>query len=195
MGDFTSLLSVQNIMIAGGAVVALFIFRQFGATNPKAPKKFQASLILFTVSQVYRLIAENKGGLLVTESHGGYGETVGSAVLIRSGRVMIPPRSLEHANALRSRRMAYLVRLNDPTPLTPALGVGKQYMGTRFSHEDYRRLEDLNTRAGAAQAIAQGTFKDAALSKLGWALLIMGSFAGVSWLAIVIMAIASGRAV
>ena len=176
-------MNTNIIFIIVGSVGILWFYFTFMRSS--VPKRFMTPLYLFTRRfQVYRIEAENRGGLMLPDSGPGYVEQQGAAITRRWGRVWklwSGPAAIE---ASRSRETIYIVRENDPTPLTISLGVKGQYQGAQVDNSTFKDLSNLNQREAAANASIEGSTRDANAAKWMIAVLIAVVGAVVAWIGV-----------
>ncbi len=150
----------------------------------KVPAKFRTTLYLFTKrNQVYRIEAENHEGLMLPDEIGspGYIERQGAAITRRSGRIWKTGKSPAAIDANRSRERIYIVRENDPTPLTIALGAENNYQGEQIKILEFKALSNLIQREAAANARIEGSANDNVANKLMIATIIAVCGAIFAW--------------
>ena len=167
----------------GGFVVMGIIFWLY-LTYIKSPanKQFRTPLYLFTKRrQVYRIDAENRGGLMLPDKGGGFVEVEGTALVRRWGRVWKLWASDSAIESARNREVIYVVRENDPTPMNMAYGVEHGYQGKQIEEARYKELSNLNQRQAASQAKMEGASRDAVVSRLMIGVVISIVIAGLAW--------------
>ncbi len=141
-------------------------------------------LYLFTKrNQVYRIEAENSGGILFPDKIGspGYVERQTASITRRSGRLWKFSNSTAQNDANRSRERIYVTRENDPTPLTISLGAECFYQGPQIDNAEFKALSNLNQREAAANARMEGSFEDSIANKLLIATIIAVAGAVLAW--------------
>jgi len=180
-------------VLAGSALVFwiyLTYFREQGL------EQFRTALYLFTKrNQVHRIVVENHNGLMLPESGPGYVERQQAAIVRRWGRVWVrstDPRLLESA---RSRETVYVVRENDPTPLTIGYGAKSGYQGKQVESDEFDALSNLAQRDAAAQAKQAGNQRDLWQSRLTIAVIIAVVGAILSWAGVVFVAYTQGTGI
>ena len=107
----------------------------------------------------------------------GYVERQSAAITRRWGRVW--KRSNEDTN--RRRERIYIVRENDPTPLTISLGKTEKYQGEQIDNDEFKSLSNLNQREAAANARMEGSSSDQIANKLMIATVIAVCGAVLAW--------------
>lgn len=180
----------------GGFVVMGVVFWLY-LTYVKDPgtKQFRTPLYLFTKRrQVYRINAENRGGLMLPDVGGGFVEQEGTALIRRWGRVWKLWQSESAIEAARSREVIYVVRENDPTPMNIGYGVEHGYQGKQIEEARYKELSNLNQRQAAAQAKMEGAGRDVVVGRLMIGVIVSIVTAGVAWGAFFVLTFLQGPA-
>tara|TARA_R110000851_G_scaffold202997_4_gene354818 strand:- start:42 stop:665 length:624 start_codon:yes stop_codon:yes gene_type:complete len=178
----------------GGFVVMGVIFWLY-LTYVKDPgtKQFRTPLYLFTKRrQVYRINAENRGGLMLPDKGGGFVETEGTALIRRWGRVWKIWTDLSGVESARAREVIYVVRENDPTPMNMSYGVENGYQGKQIEEARYKELSNLNQRQAAAQAKMEGAGRDAVVGRLMIGVIVSIVIAGAAWATFFVLTIIQG---
>jgi len=178
----------------GGFVVLGVIFWLY-LTYVKDPgtKQFRTPLYLFTKRrQVYRINAENRGGLMLPDKGGGFVEQEGTALIRRWGRVWKIWPSETATESARSREVIYVVRENDPTPMNMSYGVEHGYQGKQIEEARYKELSNLNQRQAASQAKMEGAGRDVVVGRLMIGVIISIVIAGAAWATFFILTVIQG---
>jgi len=175
--------SITLIGLAISLPVCIYLymtyFRDGGA---KVPKQFTTTLRLFTRRhKVHELQVANRNGIMFPDHGPAYVEIQSAAIVTRSGRVWKSFKSPEAIEAARKRDVIYIVRENDPQPLTISLGSDKGYLGPAITHDAFADLSTLNQREASATATAEGSTQDQLQNKLMIALIIATAGAVGSW--------------
>lgn len=111
----------------------------------------------------------------------GYVERQGAAITRRSGRLWKAGKSESSRDAHRSRERIYIVRENDPTPLTISLTAKNNYQGEQIKNLEFKALSNLIQREAAANARIEGSTSDNAANKLMIATIIAVCGAVLAW--------------
>lgn len=157
------------------------------------PKQFRTPLYLFTKRrQVYRINAENRGGLMLPEKGGGFVEQEGTALIRRWGRVWKSWPSDTATEAARAREVIYIVRENDPTPMNMSYGVEHGYQGKQIEEARYKELSNLNQRQAAAQAKIEGAARDVVVGRFMIGVIVSIVIAGAAWATYFILTVIQG---
>ncbi len=176
------MISPQSLIGFGISLVVLAVWWYMKRGHKSLPQSFVTPLYLFTRrNQVYRIEAENRGGLMLAVGQPGYVERQSASLTRRWGRVWKSSVTPAATDANRSRERIYVVRENDPTPLTISLGVEGEYQGDQIGNQEFKDLSNLNQREAAANARIEGSTRDAAANKLLIAVIIAVSGAVVMW--------------
>lgn len=174
------ILSSNLIFIIAGICVVIYLYVTYMTGG--VPKQFRTPLHLFTKrKQVFRIEAETRGGLMFPDKRPGYVEIEAAVITKRSGRVWKSWGGQEAIEAGRKREVIYVVRENDPTPLTIGLGAAGGYQGQQIDNETFEDLSNLNQRAAASDAQIDGASKDLVASRMTIALIIGVTGAVLAW--------------
>jgi len=185
-------LSQYYIYILGGAAGVFWLFLTY--VKKDVPKTFKTALYLFTKrNQVYRIDAENSNALMLPEKGPGYVEIQPAVLSRRWGRVWKRSGSPEATEAARKRETIYVVRENDPTPLTLRYGADKGYQGKQVDNATFSDLSNLNQREAQANATLAGSARDTAASRLMIAVIVAVVGAMAAWGGVFILAYLYGE--
>lgn len=185
----------QTLIIFAITTVIAGFWWYWTQIKSSVPKRFLTTLYLFTRrNQVYRIEAENRGGLMFPDKIGSpsYVERQTAALTRRWGRVMNRSKTPAGTDNKRHRERIYIVRENDPTPLTVSLGIAGQYQGEQIKNSEFKDLSNLNQREAAASARIEGSSKDSVANKLMIAVVIAISGAVLAWGAVGVLIIIHG---
>ena len=186
-------MSPMTIGLIISAIVGFIFWTRAKSAGSKVPKDFTTDILLFTRrNHVFRQTVENKGGLMLPEHGPGFVEDQKAVVVVRQGRVWRRFPSAAQVEAARGRSSIYVVRENDPTPLTLGAGWKTGYQPAQVDGDTLFDLEDLNTRAAGAKARQEGTGKDAFQRLLALAAVFAVIFTGLIWGGIVAVGLLKG---
>ncbi len=186
-------MSPMTIGVIISAIVGFIFWSRAKSAGNKVPKEFTTDILLFTRrNQVYRQTVENRGGLMLPDNGPGFVENQRAVVVVRSGRVWRRFTSPAQVEATRGRSSIYVVRENDPTPLTLGAGWKAGYQPAQVDGDTLFDLEDLNTRAAGAKARQEGTSKDAFARLMGLAMVFAVIGTGLIWGGIIAVGLLKG---
>ena len=185
-------LSQYYIYILIGAAGVFWLYLSYIKSD--VPKKFRTALYLFTKrGQVYRIDAEHSNGLLLPDKGPGYVEIQPAVLARRWGRVWKRADTPEATEAARKRETIYVVRENDPTPLTLRYGRDKGYQGKQVDNATFSDLSNLNQREAQANATLDGNSRDTAAARLMIAVIVAVIGAMAAWGGVFILAYLYGE--
>jgi hypothetical protein len=176
------------------AIVGFIYLQRAKSGAGKTPKEFRTEILLFTRrNEVYRQTVENRGGLMLPAiGPFGFVENQLSVIAARQGRIWRKYPSAAQVETARRRFTVYVVRENDPTPLTLGAGFHVGYQPSQVDTQTLSDLEDLNTRAAGAIARQEGSHKDAFQSRMALAAVFAVIGTAAIWGAIIAVGLLKG---
>ncbi len=176
-------IDVLQMLILGLLGLGIFIvYKSYTGGSAKSPKKFTTPIFLFTRRrEVYELMVENKGNIMLPERGYGYVERVKAVIIYRYGRVWkqyFDPKVTENS---RKRKQIYVVRENDPAPLEIDNFKGG-YRGETVTKEELEIHQDANTRTATFEGLLEGSPRDEIARRMSVAVIVSVSITMIVWL-------------